>query len=666
MTLHLSTLTRFVAFALMLFLWANCSPYQRIQDGETAYERKQFHHAIPLLKKEYKKTKSRVTKGQLAFLLAESYRKTQRPEEAIPWYKQAYDYQFGVEALKKYAYSLKETEQYEKAIEAFKTLGFEIGSPYEYRREITACKVAADWKKEKKVEAVEITAVPFNTRYAEYAPVFYEDGAMIFTSDRPASDGDEEYAWTGFSFSDLFISRPDESVAQPFSVGINSPSHEGTVAFSPDYQEVFFSRCYNDDKKKDVYCVLMTSVWEGEKWSEPQVLPFVEDLVNYGHPAISDDGNLLYFSSNHPDGWGGYDIYVSERLADGWSDPKAMPRAINTPKDEKFPTIKKDTLYFASSGHTGMGGLDIYYAFPFENGRWSPAYNMKPPINSGYDDFGLVFDPGFQASEEILSEGYFTSSRPGGSGADDIYRFRQKPLPPSLDTPIVVEEIEFQFILRGFVLEKIFTQPGNPNSTLLGRKPLAGAAVDIQVGDEIEQVTVGEDGQFELILELDMDYRFFATKPGYLSASNAFSAKGLGKDPTNPVQVYEIEIVLDKIYKDREIVLEDIYYDFDKWFIRDDAQPTLNELAKMLEENPDINIQLNSHTDCRGASRYNEDLSQKRASAAVEYLISKGINPDRLSAFGYGEDKPAVDCACSSCTEQEHQTNRRTSFTIID
>jgi len=201
---------------------------------------------------------------------------------------------------------------------------------------------------------------------------------------------------------------------------------------------------------------------------------------------------------------------------------------------------------------------------------------------------------------------------------------------------------------------------------VLGRKPLPGAKVEITFGPKSGRVTVGEGGKFELELEEETDYSFLAVKDGYLNNAELFSTKGIGRDPNNPVQEFEVEIVLDKIFLNQEIKLENIYYDFDKADIRDDAQPTLNELARNLKLNPDIRIELGSHTDCRGNNRYNQDLSQRRAQSAVNYLIEKGIDPSRLIAFGYGESEPAVDCICNRCTEAEHQTNRRTTFKIIE
>jgi outer membrane protein OmpA-like peptidoglycan-associated protein len=312
-----------------------------------------------------------------------------------------------------------------------------------------------------------------------------------------------------------------------------------------------------------------------------------------------------------------------------------------------------------------MGGLDVFKTYRLNNGSWAPVHNLLPPINSGSDDFGYIVDYQAPKGDDVLQVGYFTSTRDQGIGNDDIYRF-EKVVPPPAPPVEIPEEIVYKMFLDGYVLEKIYEEPNNPNSRVLGRKPLEGSKVVIRFGQQKKEVTVGEDGLFSLELDENTDYDFLGSKEDYLNNRTRFSTKGIGKDPSNPIMRYEVELVLDKIFLDREITLENIYYDFDEWFIRDDAKPTLNELAENLKLNPGIRIQLSSHTDCRGNNRYNEQLSQKRAQSAVDYLISKGIDPVRLEAVGYGENQLAIDCVCARCTEDEHQANRRTTFKILD
>ena len=265
--------------------------------------------------------------------------------------------------------------------------------------------------------------------------------------------------------------------------------------------------------------------------------------------------------------------------------------------------------------------------------------------------------------QDILATGYFTSRR-GDVGGDDIYRFEQKILPPEPE-PEVPENIVYKNTLDVYVVEKIYEDPDDPNSRVLGRRPLVGANLTIQLGREERSFEVGEEGKISLSLQQNSLYEFFAEKEGYLNNDAKFSSIGLPKDPRNPEQLYEVEILVEKIFANREIVLENIYYDFDESYIREDAKPTLNELASILVKNPEVIIQLGSHTDCRGPDGYNEDLSQRRAQAAVDYLIEQGIDASRLAALGYGENEPANDCLCNRCTEDEHQENRRTTFKIV-
>lgn len=659
-------MNRTLTLLLFVVLGVACTFVQKVKDGTTAFDRKQYSVAIPMLEKEYNKANSRIEKGKLAYMLAESYRSTSQNKASIPWYLTAYENSYGVDALKYYAFALKQEEQYAEAMKAFKNLGIEIGSPYEYRREITACKQALDWNTENKNPAYSVDIARFNTSNAEYSPSMFQDGKLVITSDRNTSEGEDTYNWTGNNFSDLFLVNPASNDISPFEESINTVDNEGTVSFTSDFREMYFTRCSNPDKYADTYCAIMVCNYEGASWSNPvEVKLFEEDNVNYGDPAITKDGSRLYFSANHPEGWGGHDIYQVDRTPDGWGEPQLLGRTVNSPGNERFPFIDRDTLYFSSDYLTGMGGLDIFRTYQMESRVWSPAQNLKAPVNSGSDDFGYVIDYAAQKDPKVIHKGYFTSNRSGGKGSDDIYAFIEKvpPPPPPIDT---TKPIVYKMILEGFVLEKIYKENNNPNSAILGRKPLDGATVDIKYGGQKKQVTVGEDGFFSLELDKNTDYSFQASKAEYLNNNTTFSTKGIGQDPNNPVQTFTVEIELDKIFRNMEITLEDIYYDFDRYEIRDDAKPSLNKLARILTENPTIRIQLSSHTDCQGGAKYNETLSQRRAESAVEYLINQGIDTERLTAKGYGEYSLAIDCACTRCTDEEHQFNRRTTFKIVE
>jgi peptidoglycan-associated lipoprotein len=643
----------------------SCSFTEKINDGRTAFERMQFSVAVKLLDKEYSKSKSRVERGKIAFLMGESYKRLNLSPQSIKWYQIAYDNQYGPDALRELAFALKRAERYPEAERAFKDLGIDIGSPYEYRRELQACALATGWKKVAAFAEYTVAPTELNTRFADYAPIPYRDQKLVFTSDRLAGASKETYAWTGNSFSSLFVADPNSGAVSSFDPPINSADNEGTATFNANFTEIIFSRC-TGAKKEDAYCKLMVSDFRNGSWSLPRVLDFVEEKVNYVQPSLSANGKLLYFSANHPDGWGGYDIYVSERSNGLWSSPKILSRTINTTGDEKFPFIDQDTLYFASDHHPGMGGLDIFRTYKMAGGNWSPPFNLKPPINSGGDDFGFVVAsrPGLS---DTLETGFFSSVRENGAGNDDIYSYVKRiapdiPVADSLPALSQNKDTSQAILLDVFVVEKIFENPSNPNAKVLGKKPIPGATAEWQG----QQETTSAEGFFTIEISPGNDYVFLASFPGYLNNTGQFSSREISPATNYEPQRFELEIVLDRIYTDREIRLENIYYDYDRWEIRADARPALDRLAQILSINPTIRIQLGSHTDCRGNDKYNLELSQRRAQSVVDYLIEKGIAAARLSPQGFGESIPEANCLCTRCTEEEHQRNRRTTFRILE
>ena len=657
----------FITLSLSIFYTVGCTYTIKIKDGKTAYERKQYAVATNFLQKEYGRGKSTIEKGKTAFLLGESYRQLHNDAKAVQWYKTAYDNGAGVDALKEQAYALKRQEQYKEAAEAFKQLGIEIGSPYEYRREITACTVAQGWKDDEKYNGYRIEDTKFNSPNADYSPTMYEGGKVVITSDRPSSTGEATYGWTGNRFADLFL--VEDNAAKNFDNSLNTSFNEAAATFTGDFSEMFFIRSGGEQSDEQFTKIFYSKKISGT-WTTPEVLPFCKDKINYSTPSVSKDGRTLYFASNDPEGWGGQDIYMCVKSSEGFVDPKILGRTINSIGNEAYPFIDSDTLYFASDYHTGMGGWDIFKSYKLKDNNWSAPQNMKSPINSGADDFSYIIDNQSVMNTGVLQQGYLTSNRIGGKGSDDVYRFERVTPPPrpvvvKVDTPKTTV-IVYKNILDVIVLEKIFAATDNPNSAVIGRKPLADAKVNINIGGKKREITVNTEGVASIDLDDNMDYSFLASKDGYLNNQAKFTSKGLGKDPANPIQKFEVEIVLDKIFKNKEITLDNIYYDYDKWDIRADAQPTLNKLAETLAQNPQIKIQLSSHTDCRGNDDYNAILSQKRAESAVNYLITKGIEPARLSAKGYGESQPAVSCNCNKCTEAEHQANRRTTFKVLE
>jgi len=630
-----------------------------------AYNTKQYSVAIGMLQKEFNKAKSRSQKGKTAFLLAESYRQLRKSVEASNWFQTAYNNGYGSEALKGRAYSLKQSGQYKEAIDAFKQLGVEIGSPYEYKKEITACINSEQWMKDSLYNEYKINNLDFNSSGSEYGAFIYQNGSLIFSKDKNA-EKKEKYLWTGKSFFD-FVQTDKLGNVIPFQIPFNTKGNEATICFSTDYTESIFTSC-NGSPREDVYCQLLYSRKSGDNWTAPEVLPFCVERTNYGHPCLSEDGNWLYFTSNKVDGWGGYDIYVVERKKGVWGNPTPLSKAVNTIGNEMFPFIDKDTLYFASDKHSGMGGLDIFKTYR-KSGSYTPAQNLKAPVNSSEDDFGFVINYQTPLENGVFQRGYFSSNRAGGKGNDDIYEFlktipKERPKPVQPDT---VKSKKSSLLLDIIVLEKIFEQPNNPNSKVLGRKGLPLSEIVVKYGNnEALALQSNEEGLQTVLMKPDPEYLISVRKEGYLNASTSFSMRGIAIDSTQSEQRFEVEIVMEKIFKNTEIILENIYYNFDKYDIREDAKPTLNKLAQTMKENPSIKIQLSAHTDCRGNDNYNLDLSQKRAQSVVDYLISLGIAPERLQAKGYGESQPYISCRCQECSETEHQANRRTTFKILD
>ena len=360
-----------------------------------------------------------------------------------------------------------------------------------------------------------------------------------------------------------------------------------------------------------------------------------------------------------------YDIYVSSLIDDIWQQPQSLGSRINSQQREGFPFLHHDTLYFSST-YGGMGGLDIFRSYLLPNGQWSSRENLLAPINSGADDFGFVVDKYALATDSVTQFGYFSSNRLGGKGQDDLYGYEKRRYFPEKE-PEPEEEFAYEIELDLRVFQKKYEDEEDPNSKVLMRVPLAEADIRItEDGLPFEQTASNKYGILSIELNPDKTYDFFVSHDGFFNNQLAFSTKGLPIDSTKRVQKFEEKILLDKIFLDKEIVLENIYYDLDESFIRSDAEPTLNELASLLAFNPQVNIQLSSHTDCRASDAYNDKLSQDRAQAAVDYLIKKGIEKERLVAKGYGKTRLAIECICEECTEEQHQANRRTTFKVVE
>ncbi|MCB0664457.1 MAG: OmpA family protein [Saprospiraceae bacterium] len=662
--MNASSLPVILCSLVLLLISPSCTFTEKIKDGRTAFERKRYFQAAEMLQVEFENARTNADRMNIAYLIGESNLKFGNFPGAAEWFKIAYEGGYGTAALSAYAACLKQSEKYEEAAANYAKAGDEIGDRVKYRREMAVCLQAAEWRNDAVYSPYVIENLGMNSSASDYAAIPLSSSEIAFTSDREISTGEYKYAWSGNDFSDIFrADLSQNSVTQYGGEVINIDENEGTVSISPDGTKMIFCRCFSREDY-DAHCKLLVSERLDDAWSKPVILPFIKDGINYRHPAFSEDGSKLIFSANIEEETNGYDLYLSELVDGNWEQPVSLGPSINTQAREGFPFMYEDTLYF-SSDVGGMGGLDIYKTWILPEGRWQTPINLRAPINSGADDFAYVINRYFEASDSILEQGYFSSNRQGGKGSDDIYLFEKRKYHPVKPEPEEVFEYEIVLDLR--VFQRQYEDENDPNSKVIMRVPLADASISItEDGIAFEETASNRYGILSIDLNPEKEYEFFVSHPGFFNNELIFSTKDLEIDSTTKVQKFEERILLDKIFYDKEIVLENIYYDLDESFIRDDAKPTLDSLANLLKLNPQIKIQLSSHTDCRAPDDYNERLSQARAQSAVDYLVSNGIASDRMVAKGYGESQLAIDCVCEECTEEQHQANRRTTFKVVE
>jgi outer membrane protein OmpA-like peptidoglycan-associated protein len=503
-----------------------------------------------------------------------------------------------------------------------------------------------------------------SSTYSEYSPVIYDRDFLIFTSDRPEATGNQNYSWTGSKFSDLFIMPKNGSEVRKFDEIVNTPQNEGTACFAKDFNTIYFTRCHRDNAGDD-FCKIMFSKNIQGVWAEAEDLPFTKDRVQYGHPALIENDSILVFTSDLSDPGGKFDLYYSVFEDGSWSAPEAMPRTINTDGNEKFPTSDGDTLYFSSDFLPGMGGYDIFKTWLRSDRTWSPPQNLRYPVNSGKDDFGYVVDRTEKLSSDALEVGFFSSNR-NGEGKDDLYRYVKRKTDQQL--PAIAgksnKQVSRRIFLSGRVRQKVYTE-GNPDLSLLGTPPLSDAYVALNSGSQrIQEWKTKQDGIYVAEITFGEKYILSASASGFLTASITIDSPELDLTDTSDTKTVYQDIILDKIYYDKEIRLSNVYYEFDRWELTPNARLVVDTLAEMLRINPAIQLVLSAHTDCRGDDDYNLTLSQKRAQSVVDYLITKGIAKSRLEAMGFGETQPAEPCLCVSCTDVQHESNRRTTFMI--
>lgn len=643
-------------FLLIVFV-ASCKsvPFQ-VKDAKTARELFRYNQSIEFLLKDFNAERDPLKQKNIAVELGDSYRKFNDYANAEKWFKKAIDLNAGEATLFQLGLMQKQQEKYDEAYRTFDQYQRIAGGGFEGRKQMTQSRNAAEWKKAfTRFQARNIDAL--NTPAMDYTLVPFKQ-QYILTSSRGEALGDGKDEWTGDKFTDLFVTdKNGEKFTAPINFGapINTAYHESSVTFSTDFKEMYFVRCAADEQKSNQYCHVYYSAFNNDHWTEPlKVDPFV-DSVNVYDPVLSKDGKYLFVASDAPGGFGETDIYIIAKNDTAWGNPQNLGGSINTPGSERFPWLdEKGVLYLSSNGLPGMGGLDVFKTTRTKNGYKDPV-NLKWPTNSGADDYAYRIDKYKPANGEdtVLFAAYVSSNRAGGKGGDDIYKIEEKWIN--------------LFVLRGKVVEKNYADPANPESQVLGLKPLPKARVELKTPDDKVIATTASDtgGNFVFKLDAETAYKITASKNDYFS-NNAFTTtKGLRNQDSSIIRVY-VQIELEKIFPEKMLVIPNIYYDYDKATLRPESKLVLDSITIFFKENPDLKIELGSHTDSRGSDPYNLKLSQARAQSAVDYLISKGVPAETLLARGYGETKLVNNCGNNiKCSEEEHQKNRRTTFRVV-
>ena len=594
----------FLAVALMLH---SCAADNAMRKGEKFLAIGEYHDAAEQFKKAYTKTptKERQLRGQRALKMAHCYRHISSTQKAISAYRNALRYNVAtLDDRLDYARLLLKNGEYKRALAEFELLNDSMPNNVLVRNGLLSAKMAPKWKEQGSDYTVK-KMTEFNSRRADYCPVLAGDqwDRLYFSSTRNDALGDELSGITGAKPGDIFFSDKDDkgkwSKPQTIESGLNTEYDEGACCLSPDGSIMYLTQCLSDASYPR-FAQIVTAQRSDASWGKTTPLLITNDtLSSYAHPAVSPDGEWLYFVSDMPGGKGGLDIWRMRLTTNGPVGVENLGEPINTPGDEMFPTFRPNgDFYFSSDGHPGFGGLDIFIATVGEDGKYHlshPGY----PLNSQGDDFGMTF-------QGQLNQGFFSSNRGDGRGWDHIYSFYN---------PEIVQTI------RGWIYEQD------------GYELTAGEARIVGTDGTNLRLGVRGDGSFEYVVKPGVDYIILAMCDGFLNHKEEIHV-----DSVKESKVYDLQFPLASI--SAPVLIDNIFYAFDKATLLLESKNALDSLILMLNENPNITIELSAHTDYRGAEDYNKKLSQKRAESVVKYLINHGIAADRLTAVGYGEEKP--------------------------
>ena len=649
-----------IYIVLTSILLTGCGAEQALKKGDKFYALGEYYDASTKYRKAYSQTpaKERQQRGKIALKMAECYRRINYTQKAIAAYNNVIRYKQADSLTQlRLGQQLMKNANYKEAAKAFQTFldSADIQQQKEYiqlaRNGLRSAQKAQQWKEEGSAYTVKRENF-FNSRRADYSPMLYGDqyDMLFFTSTRNQAKGDELSGITGTKNADIFFSQKDDKgkwqKPEVIDTELNSDGDEGACSFSPDGRTMYLTQCKTDPSYPR-YANIATSNRSDAAWSKATELKLTRDTLSaYAHPAVSPDGQWLYFTSDMPGGMGGYDIWRVRLTTSGVGGVENLGALINTPGDEQFPTFRPNgDLYFSSNGHEGMGGLDIFIAHPDSTG-WTlehPGY----PLNSQGDDFGMTF-------EGLHNKGFFSSNRGDGKGWDHIYSFYN---------PEIIQTV------KGWVYEKdgyelpqaLVYMVGNDGTNL--------------------KLSVKGDGSFTHQIKPGVDYVFLGTCKGFLNHQ-----EHLKVEPVEESEEYVLQFPLASITA--PVLIDNIHYDFDKATLRPESTEALDQLVELLNENPNVTIELSAHADYRGSAAYNKRLSQRRAESVVQYLIEHGISADRLTPVGYGKEKPKTirrkltekypflkendilteEFIKTLDEEQQeicNQLNRRTEFTVL-
>lgn len=624
-----------IMVCVLLFASLFAGAQTDLEIANDAFENREYVTALNMYQKLLDKKKAPKNAAELRFKVAECYRYTGHGQKAIEWYDKAktsgyespnylYHQANIYVGLGDYANAKKKISDFLEAVPDDKD-GILV---------LNNCNYALNLPKDTSIYSFK-NENTLNSAYNDYAPIQIKD-KVYFTSSKVFDEKlDKIYSFDGEGFSDIYVSsysKDDKSYSKAKKVDVlNTPYNEGVMTYCENTQTAYFTKC-NEKKSKEERCIIVEATLGGDgNWSVPQAIKLsFEQKEDMEHPAISPDGNTLYFASKMEGGQGGSDIWMMQKNGSEWGTPVNLGATINTERDEMFPVMRANTLYYSSDGLPGLGGLDLYAAQRNNDGSFGKPANLKAPFNSAGDDFFITY------TDNEKSKGFFTSNRTGGVGGDDIYSFYL--------TSVLLT-----------VKGRIFDEESN--------QPIANAQVILTASDGSTDTTYTDaSGNYAFTLDKNLEYKMNAIAPGYFGDSKKLSTQGekFSKEFSKETG-YNYDFNIKRIPKE-EIKIEDIYYDYDSYNLRDESKPSLDKLVKLLEDTPEAQVQINSHTDERGKFDYNMKLSENRAKSVVDYLVEQGINPDRLSSKGFSSSQPVVK---NAKTEEDHQKNRRTTFQVL-